>query len=78
MNCRPPATGPPMPSLNGGEHLGQRAAGGVEHDSRAQHAHAHAQFGGGGRLALPLHAHPGQEVAAGRRVLVQRLLVRGP
>src|SRR3954466_10479108 len=81
MYWLPPATGPPTPGGGAADpeaeerqHLGQRAAAAVEHDAGAHLGHAQPEPARTVRLALPGDADPGQEVAAGRRVLVERLV----
>ena len=49
----PPATGPPTPSLNGGQHLLQRAAVLVEHDAGADLHDAQPELGGRRRPRAP-------------------------
>ena len=74
MYCLPPATGPPTAGLEEREHLPQRAAVLVEHDAGAHEHDAQPERLGGLRLALPDDADLGEEVAAGRGVLGQRLV----
>ena len=74
MYCRPPATGPPPPSLNGSSIFDSAPPLLVEHDAGADLHHAQPELRGLVGLALPGDAHLGQEVVARRRVLVEALV----
>jgi hypothetical protein len=56
------------------QHARERAADGGEHDAEAEADHAHAGALRRERLVLPRGADPGEEVAAGSRRLVERLV----
>ena len=64
MYWRPPATGPPTPSRNGGSIFCKRPAVAVEHDAGAHLHHAHPQLRGSCGLELPVRADVRQEVAS--------------
>jgi hypothetical protein len=60
--------------LEGGQHFRQRPAAAAQHDAQPRRDHARAQGFGRVRLALPLPAERGEEVAALPGFLVDRAL----
>ena len=65
------------PELERRQHLGQRAGPGGEHHPGAGQHDPHAELARRAGLGLPLHDHPGEEVIARRRGLVDRRVVAG-